>query len=490
MIQVKNLSIRFNNALVLNNISLHVRAGECVLITGPSGCGKSTLAYAICGLIPQSIPAQVEGSVEVNGLDTSQHALPDLARHVGMVFQNPSQQLFHLHVEDEVAFGPRNLGFEEHEVQERVEWALAATGLTQLRHRNPVELSGGQKQCLAIASVLAMNPKALVLDEPTASLDVPNTRLVMGALHHLLENYGVTIVLIEHRLDESSHLANRVILMDEGQIVADGLPSEVFADKEIRLRLGLRRPIDQPLETWTDLIQVNSYGEDSRQPLLDMRNVSAGYDHHAVIEGVNFSVYPNDFIALVGNNGAGKTTLALAAAGLIKPQKGEVRFLDGKRPRAGQDVALLFQNPVDQLFCDSVEEEVGFGMRNYHCFDQEILQTTLEQADLSNLRNRRPTNLSVGQQQRTTLAACLALRPKLVILDEPTLGQDWGHLSRLMDYLVSLNQNGTAIILISHDYKLVHRYAHCIVLMENGSIKLTGHLPQSASSQQSVNLGE
>lgn len=481
MIKVKNLSIKYNNTTVLNNISLHVRAGECVLITGPSGCGKSTLAYAMSGLIPQAIPAHIEGGVEVDGLDTNQHPLPELARHVGMVFQNPSQQLFHLHVEDEVAFGPRNLGFEENEVQERTEWALKATGLTHLRRNNPAELSGGQKQCVAIASLLAMKPQALILDEPTASLDVPNTRLVMNALHHLLEFYAVTIVLIEHRLDESSHLANRVILMDEGQIVADGVPAEIFANKETRLRLGLRRPIDQPLETWTDLIQVNGNNIDGRQPLLAMRQVAAGYNHHAVIEGVDLCVYPQDFIALVGNNGAGKTTLALAAAGLIKPQKGEVTFLDGKRPRAGLDVALLFQNPIDQLFCDSVEEEVGFGMRNYRCFDRNILQITLEQADLSTLRQRRPTNLSVGQQQRTTLAACLALHPKLVILDEPTLGQDWGHLQRLMDYLVLLNQNGTAIILISHDYKLVHRYAHRIVLMENGSIKLTGRLPQSVS---------
>ncbi|MBN1538349.1 MAG: energy-coupling factor ABC transporter ATP-binding protein [Anaerolineales bacterium] len=485
MIRVNHLSIRYNNALVLNDISMHVKAGECILITGPSGCGKSTLAFAVSGLIPQSIPAQMKGNVQVNGLDTSQHPLPDLARHVGMVFQNPSQQLFHLHVEDEVAFGPRNLGYEETEVQARVEWALNATGLTHLRHSNPVELSGGQKQCVAIASVLAMKPKALVLDEPTASLDVPNTRLVMNALHHLLECYAVTIVLIEHRLDESSHLANRVILMDEGRIVADGLPSDIFSNKETRLRLGLRRPIDQPLETWTDLIQENGDNANGRSPLLELREISAGYNHHAVIEGVNLSVYPNDFIALVGNNGAGKTTLALAAAGLIKPQKGNVCFLNGKRPRAGQDVSLLFQNPVDQLFCDSVEEEVGFGMKNYRSFDQNILQTTLEQADLSNLRTRRPTNLSVGQQQRTALAACLALHPKLVILDEPTLGQDWGHLSRLMDYLVGLNQNGTAIILISHDYKLVHRYARRIVLMENGNIKLAGYLPKNESLQVS-----
>lgn len=486
MIQVKNLSIYYDNNSILNNVTLEVKKGECVLITGPSGCGKTTLAYAISGLIPQAIQAHVEGSVLIDGLETSQHTLPDLARHVGMVFQNPSQQLFHLRVEDEIAFGPRNLGLDENEVQDRVTWALAATGLNLLRQCNPVELSGGQKQCVAIASMLAMKPKVLVLDEPTASLDVPNTRLVMNALYQLIKNYGMTIVLIEHHLDESTNLANRAVLMEAGQIIADGVPAQVFSDKEIRQRLGLRRPIEQPLESWTDLIQVNGRRDNDRQPLLELRGVSAGYNHRTVIKELNLSVYPNDFIALVGNNGAGKTTLALIAAGLLKPKKGEVLFLNGKRPKAGQDVALLFQNPVDQLFCDSVEEEVGFGMKNYRCFNQQILLTTLEQADLLSLRKRRPTNLSAGQQQRTALASCLALRPKLVILDEPTLGQDWGHLQRLMNYLVGLNQNGTAIILISHDYKLVHRYAHRIVLLEEGRIKLSGHLPQSPFIQQSI----
>jgi energy-coupling factor transport system ATP-binding protein len=459
MIQIRDLSVQYGDIPVLQEINLEVETEQCILITGPSGCGKSTLAYAISGLIPHVIPAQMQGSVWVAGMDTRQNSLPDLACHVGMVFQNPGSQLFHLHVEDEVAFGLRNLGVAESEVWDRVDWALEQTGLLNLRERKPAELSGGQKQCVAIASVLAMQPEVMLLDEPTASLDVPSTRLVMRALQTLREKCGVTILMIEHRLSESTSLADRVLLMDEGRIVADGWPAEIFADRETRLRLGLRRPTDQPKEAWDDLIQADGHGENGRTSLLEMRGVSAGYGRQPVIQDIDLAIYPGDFTALVGDNGAGKSTLALVAAGLLKPQQGQVRYRNGQRPRPGLDVALLFQNPVEQLFCDSVDEEVAFAPRNYDCFDQEVHLHTLEKTDLAGLRQRRPTLVSAGQQQRTTLAACLSLRPKLIILDEPTLGQDWGHLQSIMDYLNSLNQQGAAILLISHDYKLVHHYA-------------------------------
>jgi energy-coupling factor transporter ATP-binding protein EcfA2 len=185
-------------------------------------------------------------------------------------------------------------------------------------------------------------------------------------------------------------------------------------------------------------------------------------------------LYPGDFAALVGGNGTGKSTLAMVAAGLLKPQQGSVHFADRKRPRPGLDVALLFQNAADQLFTDSVAEEVAFGPRNYGRYHAEDHQQIMAEADLTTLAARRPFRLSVGQQQRTALAACLALKPRLVILDEPTLGQDWGHLQQLMDYLSLMNAAGTAVLLISHDYKLVHRYARRIAFMEDGQIKQWG----------------
>jgi energy-coupling factor transport system ATP-binding protein len=363
-------------------------------------------------------------------------------------------------------------------VQERVDWALAATGLTKLRERKPSDLSGGQKQCLAIAAALAMRPQVLVLDEPTASLDVPSTQRVMDALA-ALKRQGMTIVLVEHRLAEAAHLADRLVVMDDGRIVAEGDPTELLGDRDLRRRLGLRRPAEEQPTPWAQLIRRNGHRTNPAQPLLALEGVSAGYGKRAVIQGVDLAIYPGDFVALVGDNGAGKSTLALTAAGLLKPLQGKVRFEGGKRPRPGLDVTMLFQNPAEQLFTDSVEEEVAFGPRNYGRYDAEGHRQTLEGADLGDLRERRPLALSVGQQQRTALAACLALRPRLLILDEPTLGQDWGHLSRLMAFLMRLNQEGTAILLISHDYKLVHHYARRAVLMEQGRLKVDGYLDET-----------
>jgi len=476
MIRAKGLCISYGAELVLQEIDLHIRQGEWALITGPSGCGKSTLAYALSGLIPQSIPAQVRGEVEVAGLDTRSHTLREIVQQAGIVLQNPSSQLFHLRVEDEVAFGPRNLGLDEEEITHRTNWALKATGLEKLRDRQPSELSGGQKQCVAIASVLAMRPRVLIMDEPTASLDVPSTRRVLETLQVLNREHGVTIVIVEHRLADVARMADRLVLMDAGQIVADGNPKSVLSDQMLREELGLRRLADAPQVAWETLIETDGQVGDEREALLSLEGISAGYNRKAVIEDINIKLYQGDFAALVGDNGTGKSTLGLVAAGLLKPLSGHVRFWNGDKPKPGLDVAMLFQNPTDQLFTDSVDEEVAFGPRNYDRFDPAQHNEILQEADLLPLRERRPLMLSVGQQQRTALSACLGLQPRLLILDEPTLGQDWGHLQRLMDFLLFLNQQGTAILLISHDYKLVHRYARRIFLIKARRIHLAGQL--------------
>jgi energy-coupling factor transport system ATP-binding protein len=227
--------------------------------------------------------------------------------------------------------------------------------------------------------------------------------------------------------------------------------------------------------SWPDLLVPNGKPPAVEQPLLEFQHLSAGYNGHAAIHDINLRFYAGEFAALVGDNGAGKSTLALAAAGLIRHLSGRVIFCNGTRPRPGQDIALLFQNPADQLFTDSVDEEIAFGPRNYRCLDPDVHEQTLANADLLNLRDRRPFSLSIGQQQRTALASCLALRPRLIILDEPTLGQDWGHLQQMMEFLVWLNRQGKAILLITHDYKLVYRYAHRVILMDEGRISLDGH---------------
>jgi len=475
VIRVDTLTVRYGSQPILNDLSLQVAPGEFVLVSGPSGCGKSTLALCLAGLIPQAVPATVSGRVQVNGLDTQAHPLPLLSRQVGVVFQNPATQLFNATVEEEVAFAPRNLALPGEEIEARVLHSLASTGIEHLRRRLVRTLSGGEQQRVAIASVLALRPRVLVLDEPTANLDWHGVEQLTAALACLHREHGLTVVLIEHRLAAVAGLATRAVLMDGGRIVADGPPPAVLNDKTCLKTLGLRYP-------WLDVgrrVEPAELDESpmTGEPMVTLRGVTAGYERNRdVLSGLGLALYPGQFVALVGDNGAGKSTVARLLSGTLYPRRGRVEWHPSlRRLPPGQRVGLLFQNPLHQLVCDRVEDEVGFGPANYR-LDGD-LAPLLAAADLVPLRHRRPQTLSAGQQQRTALAATLALQPRLLILDEPTMGQDWAHLSRLMDYLTYLHNNGQTILLITHDDRLICRYARRIVRLAEGRVVADGSLP-------------
>ena len=474
MIQVNRLTVEYGPQPALSGVSLAIEPGEFVLISGPSGCGKSTLALCLAGLIPHVVPANLSGRVTVAGLDTQDQPLPVLAQQVGLVFQNPATQLFNATVEEEVAFAPRNLDLPGEEIEARVRQSLAATGIEHLRQRSVRTLSGGEQQRLAIAAVLALRPPVLVLDEPTANLDWRGVEQITSTLAHLHREEGLTVILFEHRLAAVAPPATRVVLMDAGRIVADGSPSAVLADKRQLAALGLRYPwldVGRRVEP-ADLDSPPAEGE----PLVTLRRVTAGYGQQPVLSELELALYPGQFVALVGENGAGKSTVARLLAGILRPWRGQVDWHPAlRRLPPGRRTGLLFQNPLHQLVCDQVEDEVAFGPTNLRLSDD--LSPLLAAADLTALRHRRPQTLSAGQQQRTALAATLALQPRLLILDEPTMGQDWAHLSQLMDYLALLHHNKQTILLITHDDRLVCRYARRIVRLANGGIVADGHLP-------------
>jgi energy-coupling factor transport system ATP-binding protein len=388
----------------------------------------------------------------------------ELAIRAGLVFQNPATQLFNGTVEDEVSFGPRNLGLSPQEISERVVYALEASGCEHLRDRSILRLSGGEQQRVAIAASLAMRPSILILDEPTANLDREGTRLVVQALERLHRQFSVTVVVIEHRLEPFLPYADRLIWMDDGRVVADGCPSSVPHGA-----LLTAIPEVEAMRTCGELsraIKCRRPSRVSQEPLVSIDRVTAGYRGRAVLRDCSLTLHKGEYAALVGANGAGKSTLARVLAGLLRPRWGRVVWhdADGAHSRVG----FLQQNPLHQLVCHVVEEELRFGPRNLGKERDEDVERLLARTDLLDLRGRPTQTLSVGEQQRTALAATFGLHPSLLILDEPTMGQDWFHLSEVFELVSEFNRQGQTVLLITHNRRLVHRYADRVWEMVGG----------------------
>jgi len=477
IIEISGLNLTYAGGdKALSDVNLTVERGEFLLVTGASGCGKTTLARCLNGLIPHLIAARVEGKIRVAGLNPVEEEVAQMASRVGMVFQVPEAQLFNLTVEEEVAFGCQNLGLAPDEVEERVAFALAAVGIEAYRNRTLYQMSGGEKQLVAIASVLAMRPEVLVLDEPLSDLDGKGVLRVLDVLGRLNASLGISVVLIEHRTHQVADAANRVVVMDEGRIVLDGKPEALNQEQALLKRLGVRVPGDiQPKKVCTTL------GSMEAEPVVFVQGVEFGYNGHPVLKGADLQVRRGEFVALVGDSGAGKTTLAHLIAGALRPKAGAIRVTG--EGRGGQKIGLLLQNPSEQLFCDTVGEEVGFGPENYGRAVDGIVEEMLALTDLSRFRAQEVQHLSRGQQQRLALAAVLALRPEVLILDEPTLGQDWGHLTRFMDFVQGLQAQETTILLITHDVDVAGRYADRIVRLVDGKT-IEGRQVSAMSNQE------
>lgn len=515
-------SYPYSETPVLSDINLELEKGEFVLLVGASGCGKSTLVRCLNRLVPEISGGNLSGRVLFRGKDLANEKVHRLALEVGMVFQNPETQLFSLTVEDDLAFGPENLGLPSEEILSRVEKALKAVKLEKLRDHFIFTLSGGEKQRTAIGGNLAMEPEILVLDEPTSDLDPAGTREVLELLRKLNAEQQTTLILIEHKLDAVFELADRMLVMDEGRIILDGKPFEILCHEEEKLKkLGIYPPqlteiahllrldseksdfpsYEEILNRLAELLQPAGAGlqPESRKeaklevpPLLSSREslphvqieklCCRHEDGSETLKNLSLEIKQGEFLALLGHNGAGKTTLASHLMGFYRPSAGRI-LLKGKdmskysTAQLSQQIGYLFQNPDSQIFMNSVFEEVRFGLENLKIPEEEInrrVNSALEMMELSAYRNRHPQALSRGQRQRLAVASILALEPDLLVLDEPTTGQDRGHIHKFLDKIRELNRLGKTVILITHDMELAAEYAERVIVMKQGEILLDG----------------
>lgn len=531
IIEVRGLHYSYPNATsqALKGIDLTIDKGEFILLTGPSGCGKTTFCRTLNGLIPHFYNGDMKGEVTVTGFNVREHPTYKLAQHVGLIFQNPDNQIFALTVEKDVAFGLENQGVPKDKMREEISWALETTGIDHLKDRATHEMSGGQKQRLAIASILAMKPKVLVLDEPTSFLDPLGAERIFRVLDTLNKEYEMTILLIEHRVDLATQYVDRVIIFSDGQIAIQGSPEEVFTDETTRLvGVGIPRVIElsdrlkskgilldrTPLnptmlvEQLQDRIKRGNASRKAVDPDLDLYTGEQWVNPIIEIEGVTFSypsvdkalddvsltIHKGEFVAIMGENGAGKTTLVKHLNGLLRPQEGRIKIdgadiADLSVANLARKVGLVFQNPDDQLFSENVEEEISFALRNFG-FGSDVIDKRVDWAvnllDLERYRKSSPFILSGGERKRVALGSVLAWDPEIVVLDEPTIGQDYAQKERLGHFLMQLRTQGKTIVIVTHDVEFVAECKPRIVLMADGTIIADGPIKKVMTDKEAM----
>ncbi|MFG6280841.1 energy-coupling factor transporter ATPase [Microbacterium sp. 5K110] len=495
------------------DVSLDVHPGEVVLVLGPSGSGKSTLGLAMNGLIPHAVPAEVSGTVTVGGRDAATSPVAELAQTVAMVFQDPDAQLITGSVLDEVCFGPENLRLPVAEVLARAEAALRRVGLWERRDDSPDVLSGGGRQRLAIATALAMGSPLLVLDEPTATLDPTGVDDVYAALRDVVAAGDRSIVLIEHDLDAAMGLVDRVVALDSaGRVVADGDVDAVLRDRAedlhalgvwlptatlaaLRLRRAgyaihplpltpgeLRAALGATARPAVASVPPHSSPPVNRETLVRVRDLRVARGRTPVLHGIDLDIAAGEFVAVVGANGSGKTTLVQALAGVRRPPRGAVRIdgIDVRRasPRdLARRVGFVFQNPEHQFVATTVFDEIAHGLRRQGLRDDEVRRKTdevLTRFALADKAEVHPFLLSGGQKRRLSVGTALVGGARVLVLDEPTFGQDRARADELLSLLDDLRAEGTTIIVVTHDMQLVAEHADRMLVMDAGRLAADG----------------
>ncbi|MBT3256059.1 MAG: ABC transporter ATP-binding protein [Deltaproteobacteria bacterium] len=479
-----------NGEWALQGIDLTVDKGEYLLLCGGSGSGKSTLGYLLNGLIPHFFGGTLRGRVSILGRDTADLTVEDLFSTVGLVFQNTDAQLFNSSVENEIAFGLESLGRQASEIESEIRRTAAAVGIGHLLDRSPTALSGGEKRLVAIASVLSLAPPILVLDEPLAHLDWQGAERVRKILCRL-HRQGATVVVIEQRVEAMLTDATRCVVMDRGSLLFDGSPSAsgpVLRDRHLVPRYPAK-PGPKPAHK-----QASKPAHPESEPLLRVRNIRYEMDHKPILHDVSLRVKAGEILAVVGPNGSGKTTLVRHFNGLLRPRGGDVVFMGKKIGRAGPSdmagrIGISFQNPNDQFFKNSVADELNIGLKLSPEGAEGRLGELCIHFHLNELLGRSPYRLSEGQKKRVSVASILAMGPKLLVLDEPTVGQDGRSLESLAGLLLSLGEKGVSIVVVTHDLEFALAAASRWVVVHEGRVVGTGAPRELARDESLMRMG-
>lgn len=530
IIEMKDVSFSYgaSSQAALDHVSLSVREGEFVGVIGPAGSGRSTLAAVLSGAIPHHFHGQLYGATYVQGLDTCEATLTDISSVVGSVLQDIDAQMVASVVEDEMLFGMENFGVPHDQIEQRLVQTLETVGIAGLRHREIATLSGGQKQKVAIAAILAMDPRVLVLDEPTAALDPAATQLVYDTLRRINRERGVTVVVMEQKVAMLSEYCDRVMVMDAGKIVFSGAPHEVFAHGEELRRIGCDSPrvtriynrlvADGVVSTGSPCLNVSEAEQliaralggretaaagsakaavvseaalpassphapaprpkaEGAKPAVSFEDVCFSYPGGgASVQNLELAVYPGELVGVVGQNGAGKTTLTKLLNGLLKPSSGVVTVagLDTREApvsRIAAHVSTLFQNPDRQICRETVLDEVAFGLVLTGTPQEEArerAQRVIERFGLP--AEEAPFSLSRGQRQKIALASVVVMEPEVIVLDEPTSGLDYRECMTVMETVSEMAERGSAVIIVCHDMEVVSDFAERLVVMAQGRI--------------------
>ena len=464
IIQISNVSFQYENSEkgALQDVSLTVEPGECILLCGESGCGKTTITRLLNGLIPHFYEGTLNGMVEVCGLKIQEEELYTIAEKVGSVFQNPRSQFFCLDTTSEVAFGCENMGLPEDEIKQRIAKVTRELKMENLMGRNIFKLSGGEKQRVACASVSAMQPEIFVLDEPTSNMDLDAIEELKQTLL-FWKKQGKTIVIAEHRLYWLKDICDRVIYMEEGHIVSD-LPMKTFVTfSEDRIKaMGLRGlSLSQP--------EFPEKPEKSGKTIT-FKNYHFNYEKEEVLHMSDVTVPAESIIAVTGHNGAGKSTFLRCLCGLEKKFKGHT-VLDGANLSGRQmlkNCYMVMQDVNHQLFCETVEEEIQLGMAEEKA---DKVSDLLRELDLAGFRERHPMSLSGGQKQRVAIASAVLAEKSVLIFDEPTSGLDYKHMRQTAGLFQRLKERKKTMFIITHDPELIAMCCTHVLHIEHGEVQ-------------------